>query len=223
MTSGIKIALKSQIAKGFVLDGNIFFLKGFNLTSQDNKILVRAMEHTFDLNINLELYYIFNFKKYSYKSVYLFGENQKKSVGSFVGGLATGLVNFGTKNPLFETANDENKILDFRSINALTVSILGGYMHTFVFGKEKRWYLNGAAYIGPNIHIGSSSFYRDKETEGFLNVGFNFKYKFSFGHNFEKASLRVYSGGSFISYRPSKDSFLNNNIPEIKLAYIYKF
>lgn len=222
-SSGIKISIKSQIAKGFVIDGYVFFLKGFNFKNVGGEKYIRAMPNTFDLNVNLELYYIFNYKKFSYKSAYLFGEIQKKSKGTFSIGLATGLVSLSTKVPFFKIGNAANKELDFQALNAISISILGSYLHTFVFGKEKRWYVNGAAFIGPNIHFGATKYYRDKEDNGFLNIGFNFKYKASVGYNLNRLSFRLFSTGSFISYRPSSTSYLNNNIVDLRLGSIYRF
>jgi len=222
-SKGIKISLKSQVAKGFIVDGNIFFLKGFNFSTHDNKKGIKPMLNTYDFNINLELFYIFSNKKFSYKSAYLFGEIQKKSKGTFTVGLATGFVSLSTKIPFFDIGNTANKDLDFQTIHAFSLSLLGGYTHTFVFGKDMRWFVNGAFFLGPNVHFGSAEYYRGKTKNDFASIGMNLKYKFSIGYNINKLSFRLYSNGSFISYRPSETSYLNNNIYGFKLGSIYRF
>ena len=222
-SKGIKISLKSQVARGFIVDGYFFYLKGFNFNNEKNKNVIQAMYNTYDININLELFYIFSYKKFSYKNAYLFGELQKKSKGTFTAGLSTGFTSLSTKIPFFKIVNAENKDLDFQAINTFSISLQGGYLHTFIFGKNKKWFTNLGIFLGPNFHFGAANYYRSKEKNNFNNLGLHFKYKLSIGYNINRLSIRLFGDGNSIGFRPSQSTSLNNSVIAFKLGSIYRF
>lgn len=222
-SKGFTFNLNSQVAKGFFIDGYLNLISGFNFKKEINSSHILALPNTVNLNINLELYYVFNFKKYSYKSAYLFGEIQKKSSGSFTAGLATGFLYLGNKIPFFNSELNTNNNVNFKTVNGYTIAILGGYMHTIVFGKKDKWYINGSLFAGPNVHLGNSTYFTDNDKEDFVNLGFNAKYKGALGYNINKLSFRISSEGNFIGYKPSAKSFITNNLINLRLESIYKF
>lgn len=222
-TTGLRIDLNGQIANRLLVDGYFYFLRGFNLRKLDQLNIVTPLKNTINLNASFELYYIANYKKYSHKNAYLFGEIQKKSAGSFSGGMAIGLNSLSNAIPIFSTTDSTFNSLNFKSVSTISVAFVGGYMHTIVFGRNKKWYINGAGMIGPNIHFGTAHYYAIPEPNEILNLALNIKYKASMGYRVNKWSLRIISTGNFIGYRPDNDTYINNNSLDIKLSGIYKF
>lgn len=222
-TKGIAIDINGQIAKGFILDGYFFYKKGFNLQNRSDSKFVNAMHNTYNINANLELVYIFNFKKFSYKSAYLFGEIQRKSSGSFLAGISSGYTKMHNKEPFFKDELIKHSNINFSDISAFTASVSGGYMHTFVLGKEKNWFINGALTMGPNLNIGKTKYFNNRETEKILNIGLDTKYKAALGYNLGKWSISLVSTGNFVSFRPYKNTILNSNVIDVRFLTIYKF
>jgi len=222
-TKGIAIDLKGQIAKGFILDGYFFFERGFNLQDRSNFRDIKPMFSTYNVNGNLELFYIFNFKKLSYKNPYLFGEIQKKSAGSFMLGTSVGFFKLHNEYSFFKDISDYNRDLNFKDVSTITLSISGSYIHTLVFGKSKKWFVNGALTVGPSLNIGNTTYFDVAEKEKILKLGLNTKYKFAIGHNFKKWNLSLTSKGDFVTFRPSERTILNSNVIDVKFSTIYKF
>lgn len=222
-TKGIAIDINGQIAKGLIVDGYFFYQKGFNLQNRNSFKFENAMHHTYNLNTSLELFYIFNFKKFSYKSAYLFGEIQQKSSGSFLTGMSAGYVKLHNKDSFFNEEFNHLDNINFSDVSAFTASISGGYIHTFVLGKQKNWFVNGALMLGPNLNIGSTQYFKNEASEKILNVGLNTKYKFALGHNLGKWNISLISTGNFVSFRPYKNTILNSNIIDVRFRTIYKF
>lgn len=222
-TRGLAIDLKGQIAKGFILDGYFFFERGFNIQDRSNLKSIKPMFSTYNFNTNLELFYIFNFKKFSYKSAYLFGEIQTKSAGSFMIGSSFGFSTLRNENSFFNTVSSFNENLNYNDISSFTFSMSGAYIHTFVFGKAKKWFVNGAVSLGPSLNFGSIKYFDIEAKEKILHIGLNTKYKFAIGHNFGKWNVGLNSSGDFITFRPTPHTILNSNILDVKFKTIYKF
>lgn len=221
-TRGIGIDLKGQVAKGFIIDGFFFFERGFNLQNRANHKDIKPLYSSYNLNINLELFYLFSHKRFSYRSAYLFGEIQKKSKGSFTAGLSTGylkLHNFRSYFPSSQTSTASINLLDLSTFN---ISLLGGYTHTFVLGKEKHWFTNMGVFVGPTLNIGSAAYF-DNTEHTIFRPGIRTKYKFALGYNYKKWTTSIQSTGDFMSFKPSDLNFINNNIIDVKLSGIYKF
>ncbi|MGB1314850.1 MAG: DUF4421 family protein [Chitinophagales bacterium] len=222
-TTGISIDLKGQVAKGFILDGYLFFERGFNFQNRANLQEVRPMPKSINLNGYLELFYIFNYKKFSYKSLYLFGENQTRSTGSFTLGGGGGFFLLNNKKSFFKSLDGSEANIDFRNILTFNFSFTGGYMHNFVFGKKKNWMVNVSAYAGPNFNFGTTKFFHAAENYKLQRVGISARYKAGITHHHKKWIFSLVNTGDFVSFRPSVDGFMNSNIIGVQLTTIYKF
>lgn len=118
-TKGLTLDLKGQVAKGFILDGFLFFEQGFNLQDRNNLKSIRAMHESYSFSGNLELFYIVNFKRFSYKSAYLFGEIQKKSAGSFLIGTGVGFFRLRNYESFFDAITISNRDINFNDVSTL--------------------------------------------------------------------------------------------------------
>lgn len=222
-TSGLTLDLKGQVAKGFILDGFLFYEKGFNLQDRNNLKDIKPMKDSYSFSGNLELFYILNYKKLSYKSAYLFGEIQKKSAGSFLVGTGFGFFRLRNQKSFFDNISDANSNLNFNDVSTLNYTLSGGYIHTVVFGREKKWMANGAITVGGILNGGNIKYFDIKEKEKILNIGLITKYKVALVHNFKNWNIGLTSVGSFITFRPSENTIMNTNVIDIKFSTIYKF
>lgn len=104
------------------------------------------------LNIGTNFYYIFNHKRYSYRSTFIQNEIQKHSAGSF---MINGSLNY------FNISADSSivpKVIDVMNFSPeakikkgdfYNLSLMPGYGHTFV--AFKHWFLTLSAYAGINF------------------------------------------------------------------------
>lgn len=86
----------------------------------------------------LNVYWIFNHKRFSYPAAFSQSSNQIKSAGSFIAGLAMSKHNIHfdyDKLPAVILEHLDNS-LKFREINYLDISINAGYAYNWVFAKK---------------------------------------------------------------------------------------
>lgn len=93
-------------------------------------------------------YYIFNHKKYSYRSTFVQNEIQKKSAGSFL--LNGSLSYFSIRSDSAIVPKGINNFYELRSRfedgNFYSLSLLPGYSHTLVFFQ--RFFITGSICLG---------------------------------------------------------------------------
>ncbi|MEN8155362.1 MAG: DUF4421 family protein [Bacteroidota bacterium] len=148
--------------------------------------------------VGLNIQYLFNSKRYSYKASFVQNEFQRKSAGSPIAGMEaywmlamTDSATVGGDIPPIGYLNNH----PFNQSDIINVGFNGGYAYTFVW--QKNLYLSLSTVVGISgghnwIHYTPTS-----ETQfSRFTVGFNNSTRISFGYN----SKSYYVGMSFISF-----------------------
>lgn len=170
----------------------------------------------------LNLYYIFNHRKFSYPAAYSQSTVQRRSAGSMLLGIGytkhTLDVNFEKLSALVDeklgkkedgtSRIDDN--LSFTKVKYTDVSVTCGYAYNWVFAKN--WLFNASASIGVAYNQSSSDTERKKldiRDFSFKNINFDGVGRFGIVWN----NTKWYAGASTIihSYNYKKDQFSTNN------------
>jgi len=104
------------------------------------------------LTIGTNFYYIFNHKRYSYRSTFIQNEIQKHSAGSFMINASMNYFNIRADSSIVPKEVDFQKFSTEAKIKRgdfYNLSIMPGYGHTFV--AFKNWFLTLSAYGGINF------------------------------------------------------------------------
>lgn len=99
-------------------------------------------------NTAINLFYIFNHNRFSYRAHYLHNERQLRSGGSFILGLSyvdQEVLADSSLVPPFTAANSDFE--DFQFADFTGIGLLPGYTHSFIYGKL---YLNLFLLVGPS-------------------------------------------------------------------------
>ncbi len=155
----------------------------------------------------INIYYIFNNKRFSYPAAYSQTTNQRISAGSFILGLTYNeqvfKFNYSKMDPaLLVGLNDE---LKFNKVKYKDFSINLGYSYNWVFTKN---YLANIS-LTPCIGYKNSSLKINDSKEFISNINFDFISRAAIVYN----NSKYYIGAAFIShtysYRKSKLSVIN--------------
>jgi hypothetical protein len=163
--------------------------------------------------VGLDVSYIFNSKRFSYRAAILQNEWQKKSSGSFlVGGSLFYNANIGDSSIVPSQLNYGLFFSDvkFDRSNNFSFGPLAGYAHTFVIKKHFfiMGSLNGSVNIGFTHLLLADS---DEKVKSGLVLGFRSEFLVSTGYN----SDRWYFGVSFINM----SIITQAPIPERSISY----
>lgn len=104
------------------------------------------------LNIGSNFYYIFNHKRYSYRSTFTQNEIQKHSAGSFMVNGSLNYFNIRADSSIVPKEIDVQKFsaeAKIKNGDFYNLSIMPGYGHTFV--AFNYWFLTLSAYAGINF------------------------------------------------------------------------
>jgi hypothetical protein len=178
------------------------FYKGFYLSN--SRILLDQPLKTYYIRPDIETrslgfsaLYIFNDKKFSYRSFFLQNEWQKKSAGSLLlGGSILGVATEGDSS-LFPKRLEYNVSIpqkNFNSISNWMIAVNAGYAYTFVL--KSNWFFSASATAGTGY--GSSKVANDETDEVYKKFVFN-SYgtaRFGIGYNSEK----LFIGPTFVHY-----------------------
>ncbi len=98
--------------------------------------------------LGANFYYIFNQKKYSYRSTFIQNERQKKSAGSFMLNGSVSYFNISGDSTIIHPniKRHYEPAAQFKEGEFYSVSILPGYAHTFV--AWQRFYFTFSAFVG---------------------------------------------------------------------------
>lgn len=141
-------------------------------------------------NIGVDFVYQFNYKKFSYRAVYLQNEYQKKSAGSFLlgAGLRSKLsVADSAIIPHNMTYPDFWDNLDFRKSSSTGVTVNVGYAHTFVI--KKHFFITASLIPGIGLNVSKLNGSAHANTTGLL---INNNARFAAGYNSEKYFIGLY-------------------------------
>ena len=176
--------------------------------------------------LGLNIQYLFNSERYSYKASFLQNEFQRKSAGSPIVGIEaywmlgmSDSVTVGGDVPHIGFLDDR----PFNQADILNAGLNGGYAYTFVW--QETLYLSLSSAIG--ISGGTNRIHNTSTSENFgsgLTLGFNNSTRISLGYN----NANYYVGLSFISFsmtnRVGKDGeWLGYNTGNIRFNIVKRF
>jgi len=133
----------SIYSKAVGLDAHLQRYKGYYLANPND--YVQWNEDYFpqfpDMNVftmGVNLFYIFNNNKFSYRAAFVGNQVQKKSAGSVVGGIFFTQDAVTTDSGFIPKEIIDTLWLDFnlKSFKASTVGLTAGYLYTFVIGQK---------------------------------------------------------------------------------------
>ena len=157
--------------------------KGFNITG-DQIPEVEFRPDIKSFNTGLSYFQILNANKMSLRSVFAGGAEQKKSVGSFALGGATGFQWMRADSSIVPSAQKEY-FNDYALINEMlgfNVSIKGGYSHVFVLPHG--FFIFASLFPGIGISVQKITSIETYVPSDYLNLSLDFQV--SFGYNGSK-------------------------------------
>lgn len=154
--------------------------------------------HSFDgltvEQMGLNLYYVFNNKKFSYPAAYSQSTNQRISAGSFILG-----VNYNEQSFAFDHTKFDPKIqeallpeLKFNKIKYKDFSINFGYSYNWVFAKDCLANIS----VTPAVGYKNTSFKLKNGSEFFSNINFDLITRAAIVYN----NGKYYAGASLVSH-----------------------
>lgn len=204
----------------FVIDLYLQHYSGFYLSNSsevfenwpdDGSFYKRRDIRTYIGGVNVQ--YIFNHRRFSYRAAYLQNERQKKSVGSWtLGGVAyasganadSSFIPTNIQYPDFFAGNH------FDKSNSINFGFNGGYGHNFII-KTKFFFtvsfVAGLSLGAARIHMVDSI----AETASGLSVDFTATGRVAFGYN----SRRLYIGLSYVNL------YIRSNSPVERMWHMY--
>jgi hypothetical protein len=102
-------------------------------------------------NFGLTGNYVFNNRKFSFRSVYNFAERQLYSKGSFLMFASLSSFKLSADSSILDTAQEQmfGSKVSFKDLRFTTFSIAPGYTYSLIFNN---FFLNGSLAIGPAHH-----------------------------------------------------------------------
>jgi hypothetical protein len=144
--------------------------------------------------MGLNLYYVFNNKKFSYPAAYSQSTNQRISAGSFILG-----VNYNEQSFAFDHTKFDPKIqeallpeLKFNKIKYKDFCINFGYSYNWVFAKDCLANIS----VTPAVGYKNTSFKLKNGSEFFSNINFDLITRATIVYN----NGKYYAGASLVSH-----------------------
>lgn len=200
------------------------FYKGFYTDKPDrrpdeSKYIIRPNLKIFEVGVVAQ--YVFNNKKYSYRSSFMQNEWQKKSAGSFLLGAET---YFGVVHDEISIIPEEvDSNLASLQLNSLAFWDLGptvGYAHTFVV--KKHFFFHASYSIG--FTFGSTEYYRGATKLKDSGLSPNSALKLALGYNSDKWVLNLlFVTNQVEASRDIKTQSVGINTGNIRLIYAKRF
>lgn len=128
------IDLHYQRYKGYYASKPWNYLEGYNIG--DLNFPIRPDIKT--SNTSIDLFYVFNPDRFSYKAAFIYNQKQNKSGGSFLGGAYFSIYQMDADSTIvpLDALVDFNPTIDYRGNNFISYGLTGGYGHTFTMGKN---------------------------------------------------------------------------------------
>ncbi|XZF13411.1 DUF4421 domain-containing protein [Chitinophagaceae bacterium MMS25-I14] len=130
----ITVDFYAQYYKGYYLANASDVLNDYNTQPEYPR---RPDMHS--LNLGIDMQYIFNDRKFSFRAAFLQNEYQKKSAGSFMLGASVYSFFLRADSSIIPADIYKNAFFDqyrFSKSNVYSIAVGGGYAYTFVLGKH---------------------------------------------------------------------------------------
>jgi hypothetical protein len=137
--------------------GDLFYQKyqGFYLTDRENPVLPgSAFPQRGDIvsrNFGLTANYVFQNRKFSFRSAYNFAERQLHSKGSFLLFASLSSFKMGADSSILSSAQKDvfGENVSFTRLRYTTFSVAPGYTYSLIF---RNFFVNGTLSVGPAHH-----------------------------------------------------------------------
>ncbi|MCP4312596.1 MAG: DUF4421 domain-containing protein [Bacteroidetes bacterium] len=221
------------IFRSYIFDFYLQWNKGFYIANPedvyDGSWNALQMPQRPDMRTNLvglNIQYLFNSERYSYKAAFVQNELQRKSAGSPIVGADTywmlGMTDSATVGgdipPIGYLDNEP-----FNQADVFHLGINGGYAYTFVW--QEKLYLSLSTTIGLSGGVNHIHYTPTSETLiSNLTIGFNNSTRISFGYN----SKDYYVGLSYIHLRMANrvtggGEWMGYNTGNIRVNFVKRF
>ncbi len=191
--------------RNYIVDLYLQWNKGYYISNPEDLNITwnqgQAMPQRGDMRTNiigLNVQYLFNSSRFSYKAAFWQNEFQKRSAGSPIAGAEAYYVLGMTDSLMVETAIPPSGYMDdlpFNQVDMVNVGLNGGYAYTFVW-KEKL-YLSLTSLFGISGAMNQVHYTLDSHTLNYgLAVGVSNTTRISLGFN----SADYYVGISFARF-----------------------
>lgn len=204
------------IFRSYIVDFYLQWHKGFYVSNPDELLNDWESGQPYPLRgdlrtniIGLNVQYLFNSDKYSYKASFVQNEFQKRSAGSPIVGLESHWM-LGMGDSLLMpgaiiSTNILNDYPDFNQVDMFNVGVNGGYAYTFVM--KQRIYLSASFILG--VAAGKTWFHNTPTSETQftgISLGLNNTSRIALGYNRNS----FYVGLSYIRFSMSNLVDLDN-------------
>ena len=175
------------------------------------------------ISFGVSSYYIFNSKKFSYRSSFAYTEVQKKSAGSFLAGTYFFLFNVKGDSSLvgspFRVVFDSLSFLKSATLQTYGINI--GYIHTFVFFK--RFYTTVSLVQGLGLE---QTLYNDIKGKSFsspLRGAAKLNCRYSLGYNLGRFYIGTMGILDYLFFSSKSNTTFNFNVGKITAFVGYRF
>lgn len=148
-------------------------------------------------NVGLNMQYIFNHRRFSYRAAYLQNEYQKRSAGSLVAGGGLHYISINADSaiiPLNLIYPDFFKRADFNRSHIFCLALNVGYAYTLVV--KQHYFLTGSLSVGTGVNYTSITNTRLDVTDKNLGTQLNGIFRLSTGYNSE----RYFAGVAYVNF-----------------------
>jgi len=177
-----------------------------------------------NLNVGLNVQYVFNAKRFSYRAAYLQNDYQKKSAGSFlVGGEIFGMrmkADSGLIPSYIEKTGFFNDVNFYRT-RVISAAANAGYAHTFVY--KRHWFatLSISGSLGLNHTVMNRI---NEESLKKVGIQFNDNIRISLGYN----SPRYFAGIHYVdittrSQSPVPETYQTMAAGNFRISFVRRF
>jgi hypothetical protein len=214
----------NMLGKKFGLDMYYQRYRGFYITDRDNEpkkdLPYPQRSDIVSRNFGLTGSYIFNYKKFSLRSVYNFSERQIFSGGSFLALVNLGRFTLEADSSILDPAQEIVFTNDasFKKLRYSTFSIAPGYSYNLIY---RNFFLNGTLGVGPAHHW---IYYQHETGAGKKEIGINsfVAARIGIGYNGD----RIFGGISFFTQGSNiklQEARFSNNNASFKILMGYRF
>lgn len=221
------------IFRRFVVDLYLQWARGYYLSNPQSVKYSGIPEGTYPIRgdmrttiVGLNVNYLFNSERYSYRAAFVQNQFQRRSAGSPIIGVEGYWVLGMTDSSMVPESVPPSGFLDnqpFNQVDIANIGINGGYAYTFVWREKLYLSLSGIVGISGGYNQTHDSNSSNTYTSG-LTVGLTTSYRLSLGYNSDKYSV----GLSFINLSMnnlagSYGDWFTFNTGNIRLNFVRRF
>lgn len=202
----------------FGAETNLSLFSGmYQSTGANEAITIRNDSHLNALFLNL--FYVANYKKFSFRSAIKTQELQCKSAGSFIAMLHSGYRLIYADTPFVsDPTNTESLLNNTERFRQITLSVRPGYAYNFVI-KKGIWYVTPALFVGggfSNLLLG-----RTNQNATTFSEDIDVHAKFALGYNGPDVFFNAYASydASLVQLQKNTSIAFNQSFIGVNVGY----